>query len=148
MFRSVSWKTWHVSPPDSLPKFFLDRSLGRLEVPRLLREHGFDVITLAEHYGVPADEKVSDAKYLELAGTNGWPVISKDGRIRSLRAEREAVIRFRVKYFYLSARGLPAQDMVDRLVHHRDRVGQAVVDDGPFVYIIHKNRMERLDLEA
>ena len=39
--------------PDGLPELFLDRSLGRIKVPRLLREAGLNLVTLAEHYGVP-----------------------------------------------------------------------------------------------
>lgn len=43
-----------------LPFVFLYRSLGRIQVPRLLRARGVELVTLAEHYGVPADEKVED----------------------------------------------------------------------------------------
>jgi PIN like domain len=60
-----------VSHPDALPDLFLDRSLGRIKVPRLLREAGLRLVTLAEHYGVPADEIVADEEWLELAGNSG-----------------------------------------------------------------------------
>jgi hypothetical protein len=40
------------------PEFFLDRSLGRRQVPTLLRDAGWKLRTLAEVYGVPDDEKV------------------------------------------------------------------------------------------
>lgn len=59
--------------PDGLPELFLDRSLGRLKVPGLLRAAGLNLVTLAEHYGVPDDESVADETWLELAGTRvGW----------------------------------------------------------------------------
>lgn len=45
-----------MSQPEQPPRFFLDRSLGRKAVPEALRADGWDVITLAEHYGIPADE--------------------------------------------------------------------------------------------
>jgi hypothetical protein len=38
-----------VSQPEQPPKFFLDRSLGRIAVPEALRADHWDVITLAEH---------------------------------------------------------------------------------------------------
>ncbi len=47
-----------MSHPDTLPDFFLDRSLGRIAVPAVLRAAGLRLTTLAEHYGVPADEQV------------------------------------------------------------------------------------------
>lgn len=46
--------------PEPQPKFFLDRSLGRVAVPALLRAAGWNLVTLAEHYGVPNDEQVAD----------------------------------------------------------------------------------------
>jgi hypothetical protein len=60
-----------VSHPDGLPDLFLDRSLGRLQVPRLLRDTGLRLVTLSEHYGIPSDEDVADVDWLELAGSEG-----------------------------------------------------------------------------
>ena len=48
-----------MSHPDELPDLFIDRSLGRIKVPALLRAEGLRLVTLAEHYGVPADEPTS-----------------------------------------------------------------------------------------
>ncbi len=59
--------------PDGLPDLFIDRSLGRRQVPDLLRAAGLRLHTLAEVYGVPADEKVTDVEWLALAGARGWP---------------------------------------------------------------------------
>ena len=67
-----------MSHPDGLPDLFVDRSLGRIKVPALLRNAGLRLVTLAEHYGIPADETVPDQQWLELAGTQGWAVLMKD----------------------------------------------------------------------
>lgn len=92
-----------MSHPAGLPDLFLDRSLGRLKVPALLREAGLRLTTLSEFYGVPADERVSDKEWLELAGQRGWVVFMKDNRIRYNRAEREAVRTYGVQAFCLSS---------------------------------------------
>ena len=42
-------------------------------------------MTLAEHYGIPADAAVHDEEWLTLAGQRGWAVIMKDERIRYRR---------------------------------------------------------------
>jgi hypothetical protein len=47
-----------VGHPEGLPDLFLDRSLGRRQVPELLRGAGLRLHTLAEVYGIPADEGV------------------------------------------------------------------------------------------
>jgi hypothetical protein len=41
-----------------------------------------DAITLAEHYGMPADEQVADTDWIEEAAQRGWPILMKDKRIR------------------------------------------------------------------
>ena len=56
------------------PLFFVDRSLGRVRVPALLRASSWSLVTLAEHYGVPQDETVVDVEWLQLAGEQGWLV--------------------------------------------------------------------------
>ncbi len=66
--------------PEGLPDLFWDRSLGRRQVPALLRDAGVRLHTLAEMYGVPADEAVADTEWLELVGQRGWPVLVKDER--------------------------------------------------------------------
>jgi hypothetical protein len=64
-----------VSQPEYPPRFFLDRSLGRKAVPEALRADGWDLITLAEHYGMPADEQVADTEWIEEAAKRGWPIL-------------------------------------------------------------------------
>lgn len=54
-----------MSQPEHPPRYLLDRSLGRRAVPEALRADGWDLITLAEHYGMPADEQVADTEWIE-----------------------------------------------------------------------------------
>lgn len=52
-----------MSHPDGLPDLFVDRSLGRIKVPDLLRAAGLRLINLSEHYGVPGDENIADTEW-------------------------------------------------------------------------------------
>jgi hypothetical protein len=54
------------------PFVFVDRSLGRIEVPHLLREAGIRLVTLAEHYGIPEDQTVEDTTWIIDAANRGW----------------------------------------------------------------------------
>ncbi len=83
-----------MSQPEQPPRFFLDRSLDRKAVPEALRADGWDVITLAEHYGMPADEQVADTDWIEEAAKHGWPILMKDKRIRHRSAEITAFMSF------------------------------------------------------
>lgn len=101
-------------PPEGLLDLFLDRSLGRRQVPALLRDAGLRLHTLAEVYGVPADEAVADTEWLELAGRRGWPVLMKDERIRYRPSERAAVVAHRVHAFCLTGGNLCAAAMAEQ----------------------------------
>lgn len=133
-----------MSHPDALPDLFLDRSLGRIKVPALLRTAGLRLTTLAEHYGTPADEAVTDEEWLGLAGARGWVVFMKDTRVRYNPAEREAVKASRVRCFCLSNQNLSAADMANRFIDNLDAIAAACAAAGPMIYAVHRNRIERL----
>ena len=135
-----------MSHPDGLPDLFLDRSLGRIRVPAALRAAGLRLVTLSEHYGVPADEAVRDEEWLELAGLRQWAVLMKDSRIRYRSAERAAVRTHRVRCFALSSQQLTADDMADRFLDNLDAITRACAESGPFIYAVHRNRIEPLRL--
>jgi hypothetical protein len=77
-----------VSHPVGLPDLFVDRSLGRIRVPNLLRAAGLRLVTLAERYGIPNDEIVQDTEWLADAGRRGEAVVMKDDRVRYNRPKR------------------------------------------------------------
>ena len=137
-----------MSHPAGLPDLFLDRSLGRITVPRLLRDAGLRLLTLSEHYGIPADEGVPDEEWLELAGVRGWAVLMKDKRIRYNRRERDVVRTFRVRCFCLSSQRLTGEAMARRYLRNLDAIFRACQEDGPFIFAVHHNRIERLTLSA
>lgn len=134
--------------PDGLPDLFLDRSLGRIKVPKLLRAAGLRLVTLAEHYGIPADEGIADEEWLELASSRGWVVLMKDARIRYNRRERDVVKAYSVRCFCLSSQQIRAEEMATRYLDNLDAITHACHGPGPFIYAVHKNRIERLLLGA
>lgn len=135
-----------MSHPAQLPDVFLDRSLGRVKVPGLLRAAGLRVITLAEHYGVPRDQTVDDITWLTETAARGWVVFMKDANIRRVPAEREAVRRAGARCFCLTSAQLSAGEMARRFVDGIDRIAEACESPGPFIYAVHERRIERLHL--
>ncbi len=132
--------------PEGLPDLFLDRSLGRRQVPALLRGAGLRLHTLAEVYGVPADEGVADTEWLELVGERGWPVLMKDERIRYRPAERAAVVAHRVQAFCLTGGNLRAAAMAEQYLAVIDDLARACTGPGPFLYAVSARGLRRLDL--
>lgn len=103
-----------VGNPEGLPDLFLDRSLGRRQVPAMLLEAGLRLHPLAEVYGIPADQDVVDTAWLQLAGGRGWPVLMKGERIRYRPAERAALVAYRVQAFCLTGGNLRAAVMAEQ----------------------------------
>ncbi len=132
--------------PQGLPDLFLDRSLGRRQVPALLRDAGLQLHTLAEVYGIPADEAVADTEWLELTGQRGWPVLMKDGHIRYRPAERAAVVAHRVQAFCLTGGNLRAAAMAEQYLTVIADLAQACLNPGPFLYAVSARGLRRLDL--
>jgi hypothetical protein len=132
--------------PAGLPPLFLDRSLGRRQVPELLRGAGLQLQTLSEVYGIPADEDVSDVTWLELAGSQGWPVLMKDERIRYRAAERDALVAHGVKAFCLTSGNLRAAEMAEHFLAVLDQIADACALPGPFLYAVSGSWLRRLDL--
>ena len=133
--------------PVGLPELFLDRSVGRIKVPQLLRAHGLRLVTLAEHYGVPADENVADVAWLRLVGERRWLAVMKDDRIRYVPAERQALLKHRVRAVVLTNANLSSLDMAERIIRAVPSLADLCSsDDGPFLCAIHARRIELIPL--
>lgn len=118
-----------MSPPEQ-PKFFLDRSLGRVAVPALLRADGWELVTLAEHYGVPEDERVADTQWIQDAAERGWPILMKDKRIRYRRAEIDAVVRHEARCFVITRGDLASAETAHRFLVSKNAIYEAVTVTG------------------
>lgn len=130
--------------PAGLPDLFLDRSLGRLKVPALLRAAGLRLVTLAEHYGIPQDESISDVTWLAEAGARNWVVLMKDARIRRTPSERDAILTYGVRCFCLTRQDLKAEDMARYFLENLVAMTEACRAEGPFLYIVHANNMKKM----
>ncbi len=135
-------------PRAALPTLFLDRSLGRIKVPALLRAHGLELVTLAEHYGIPADEDVTDERWLADAGAEGRAVLMKDDRIRYRQVERAALVTSAVRAFCLTSGNLKAAEMAQRFIDDTDRMVAACAAPGPFLYAVQARGIRAIDLDA
>ena len=133
-----------MSSPEQLPRFFLDRSLGRKAVPEALRADGWNLVTLAEHYGMPADEQVADADWIEEAAKRGWPILMKDKRIRHRQAEINAVIAHKARCFVITRGDLPSADMANRFIANKTAILVAIAQPGPYIFSVQTERLMRL----
>lgn len=144
--RSVSSGSPRKARPLDLPFVFIDRSLGRHRFPRLLREAGVELITLAEHYGVPADEGVQDITWIRDAAQRGWVVFTKDDHIRKVPAERAAVREHQARCFSLARADIPTEAGAALFVQHLEQIARACEQPGPFFYALTKGGLQHRPL--
>lgn len=128
------------------PSFFVDRSLGRIRLPRLLRADGWSLVTMAEHYGEEAGQGVSDTDWLQLAGERGWPVLAKDERIRYRPTERAAIVAHGVRAFYLTSGNLTAEHMAEAYIANRSAIGESAHLGGPGLFAVTRTSVRQIDL--
>lgn len=143
-YRATRSRTPSVSRLGQLPKLFLDRSLGRKAVPEALRAAGWDLVTLAEHSGIPVDEQVADTEWIEEAARRGWPILMKDKRIRHRRAEIDAVVSHQARCFVITMGDLPSAEMARRIFANEAAILTAVAEPGPYIYSVQMDRLSRL----
>jgi hypothetical protein len=125
-------------------EFFIDRSLGRHQVPQALRAVGLTVHSMAEIYGERAGQRLKDEVWLEDVGRRGWIVLMKDDAIRRRPAEREALIAGTVRAFCLTNAQLRGAQQAERLVANRDRILAQARHPGPYIFGVHADRIARL----
>lgn len=133
-----------MSSPAQPPRFFVDRSLGRKALPEALRSSGWQLITLAEHYGIPADERVAEIDWIQEAAKRGWPILMKDKRIRYRQAEIDAVVVHKARCFVITRGDLSSGDMVNRFLANRDAIFELVTEPGPYIFSVQADRLSRL----
>lgn len=113
-------------------------------MPRLLRAAGIQLVTLAEHYGMPADEMVEDVTWLADSAQRGWVAFMKDERIRRRPAERLAIEANSARCFCITNMNLASAAMAQRYLDNLDGIASVCARPGPFMYAVHANRIERL----
>jgi hypothetical protein len=124
-------------------EFFIDRSLGRYKVAAALRAATWTLRTHHEVYG-DRDEDVPDVEWLEYCGDEGFPVLTKDRRLRYRPAEIDAIVRFGVRAFVLTQGNFRGAEQAARFDRSRARIEEECAAPGPFVYAVHASRLELL----
>lgn len=98
------------SPPE--PVFFVDRSLGSVDVPAGLRAAGATVEIHDDHF----PQTQADVDWLPIVGESGWVVLTKDRRIRTRNLESQALLDAGVAAFVLTAGDVTGGEMAAALV--------------------------------
>jgi hypothetical protein len=120
--------------PEQALRFFLDRGLGSVVVPRALRGAGWVLETMDERYGTKQSQHINDAQWIEEATANGDVLLSKDLRIARNPLEAAVVDRVSARAFGLARRDVDGATMVRYFLENDVAIFQmARRASGPYV---------------
>lgn len=131
------------SPPE-LPRIFVDRSLGAIEVPGILRAQGLDLITMREHYGENYGQTVADHDWIALVAQQNWIGLHKDAQIRRRALEQASVMETGARMFCVADGNLTAADAAQWILNNINRIARAAAQPGPYIYAIYSHRINRV----
>jgi hypothetical protein len=130
--------------PEDLPHVFVDRSLGAVQVPAMLRQAGFVLTTMRDHYGEAQAQRVADVDWIALTAQRGWIGFHKDAEIRRNEVERRAVLDTGARMFCVPRADITAADVAARFIQNLGAIVAAVQEPGPYIYSVQTNRIARL----
>jgi PIN like domain len=128
-----------------LPDFLLDRALGGIAMPALLRAAGLRVHPLVEIY--PPDAQVGDAEWLGYARDRGWPVLLRDSRIRYRPVQLAAVAAHGLTAFCLAGKDLGPAVLAEHLLAVLGEIALACARPGPALHLISAAGMRAVPLD-
>jgi hypothetical protein len=124
-------------------RFFLDRSLGGKTIARLMRDEGWDVVTMQEHYGRPA-ERLDDVTWIMEMTERGFVLFASDHRILRNPLEQRAIEACRARVFVLPLGSLTGAEMVDRFTRHKALIESKCLNQGPAGYVVYPTYVSRV----
>ncbi len=121
--------------PDT-PIFFLDEGLAGNKIPAILKDAGFLVKRLIDHFpkGTP------DTKWLSEVGKHGWVVLTKDAKIRKNPHELQTLIESKVAAFILTSAELTGEEIGEIIIKaHEKMLDFLSKNSRPFIATVTKD---------
>jgi hypothetical protein len=115
--------------PPSFPTLFVDRSLGRIDVPTALRRAGRDVVTHDELF-----KQDEDDVWIRDVSQRDWVILSKDLGITYNPAEKAALLECQARAFLLRRGELRGAEMARIFVSALPKIDATVASvSRPFI---------------
>jgi hypothetical protein len=143
--------THSTSAPDpgllrQLPHVFVDRSLGAVQLPALLRAAGLQLTTMREHYGEALGQMTADPDWIALTAQQRLDRFHKDAAIRRNELERQSVLASGARLFCVPRADITAEQLARRYLANLPAIARAACQPGPYIYGVYPNDIKLLPL--
>jgi uncharacterized protein with PIN domain len=129
-------------------RFLLDRSLGQIILPAMLRSAGWDVRTLAEEFGDRRAQHMQDGEWIGEGAKAGFLLLAKDHRLARRPLEAAAIYVHDAKVVVFARGDLTATQMGDLCLQYEQKIHLLALAPGPFVFSIAAHGIARMRLNA
>jgi hypothetical protein len=127
-------------PEPPPPVFFLDRGLGKKHVAGVFTSAGFTVVLMADVF--PNDgQETEDGAWIARCSDEGWVALTKDAAL--VRDHTDALLASTTRVFALPSSNLTGPEMAERYERNLNRIVQRSRRPGPYVDVVHPDRLER-----
>jgi PIN like domain len=118
-------------------RFFLDRGLGSVVVPRALRAAGWTLETMDERYGAGQCQRIQDTQWIEDATLAGDVLLCKDLAITQNPLEAQTIYMTSARVFALSNAAITGPDMAQWYLDDEAKIVKtALRAKGPYVMAV------------
>lgn len=115
-------------------------------IPAALREAGWEIVTMAERYGHAVGERLEDPDWIRDASELGEAILCKDKMIARRPIEARAVHMCEARVFAMGRGSATSAQMITRFLAHEKKVMEFCKANGPFVALVHSDKVERTKL--
>jgi hypothetical protein len=128
-------------PPPEDPVFFIDRSLGKIDVPGALRAAGYVCQLHDDHF----EQQTEDSVWLSNVAAKRWIVLTKDERIRYRPLELQALRSAKLRAFIVICGNVRGSETAAILLRAMPKILRAIATHpGPFIHYVYKDSTLRL----
>lgn len=118
-------------------RFFLDRGLGSIVVPRALRAAGWTLETMDERYGANQSQRIQDTQWIEEATLAGDILLCKDLAIAQNPLEAQAIYMNSARVFALSNAAITGPTMAQWYLDNEAKIVRTSLRaKGPYVMAV------------
>lgn len=130
----------------SPPQFLLDRSLGGRKLVAMLREAGWDAVTLAEYFGDARAQRMSDEEWIGEGTAAGFVLIAKDHHVASRPLEARAIYMHDARIVAFARGDITADEMANLCLAHAKAIHRLATVHPPFVFSLSRHGLRRKHL--
>nr|WP_281363875.1 hypothetical protein [Leifsonia soli] len=125
----------------------LDRSLGQRKLVTQLRGSGWDVVSLAEHFGDERSQRMLDQEWISGGAEAGFILLTKDHMIASRPLEAMSIYLNDARVVAFARGDLTAEQMGSMCLQFAPQIHRLATVHPPFVFSLsmHGLRRKRLN---